>query len=253
MATAHTHLHFPSIDSTHLYALREAEHLAEGAVVTADFQTAGKGRFDRAWISQPGDSLLLSFVLKPAIDPADAALITPILALAVAELLKDRGITALIRWPNDVVVGEKKIAGILAESSFVGNALSFVVASVGVNVNQTMETLAAIDRPATSIFAEAGAHRDPAELLTPLLAHFDALYATFLSRGFAPLVERWREKQALAGKQIRLRVGDEDHDGEVTTFNPDGSITLTDVHGKCRSFLAGEVTYVMEGAASSGV
>ena len=244
MATTHTHLHFTEIDSTHLYALREAERLPDGTVVTADFQTAGKGRFDRSWITSAGDSLLLSLILKPKTDPDHVALLTPLLALAITELLEEIGVRTMIRWPNDVVVSDKKIAGILAESSFSGSALQHAVVSVGLNVNQENNALAAIDRPATSLFAETGAHKAPAELLSPLLAHFDALYETFLSQGFAPLAEQWRRKQMLAGKRIRLQVGNELHEGTVTAFNADGSLTLADARGRETSFHAGEATSV---------
>jgi BirA family transcriptional regulator, biotin operon repressor / biotin---[acetyl-CoA-carboxylase] ligase len=244
MALHHPHMHFPSIDSTHLCALREASHLADGAVITADFQTAGKGRYDRSWISAPGDSLLLSLVLRPAIDPDDVVLLTPVLSLAILDLLADQSLAAEIRWPNDIVVGGRKLAGILAESSFAGGALEHAVVSVGINVNQDANALAAIDRPATSLFAETGVRRRPSTLLDALLAHFDALYETFLAEGFAPLFPRWRAKQILLGKRIRIEVGSEQHEGMVTAFNVDASITLLDASGRETSFHAGEVTSV---------
>jgi BirA family transcriptional regulator, biotin operon repressor / biotin---[acetyl-CoA-carboxylase] ligase len=236
MATTHPHLHFDEIDSTHLYALREGERLTDGTAITANVQAAGKGRFDRQWISAPGDSLLLSLVLKPAIDADAATLITPVLSIAAVELLENFGLPALIRWPNDVLAGDRKIAGILAEASFAGSTLSFLVASIGLNVNQDDAALAAIDRPASSIFAETGKRHEPSALLDPLLARFDALYATFLAEGFAPLFARWRKKQMLAGKRIQLQVG------VVTGFAADGSLELIDAAGQRHRFRTGEAT-----------
>ena len=239
----YTHIHFKSISSTHLYAIEQAGDLKDQTVITAEFQSDGRGRFGREWISAPGDSLLMTIFLKLCISPSRVALILPVTALAVLNLLKDFRIETTIRWPNDVMVGEKKIAGLLAESSFIGNRLSHVVVSVGLNVNQDTNALTKIDRPATSIFVEMGRFENSLTLMSALLSHFDKLYNSLLANGFTAIVEQWREKQMLSGKRVRIEAGGRWHEGRVASFGNDGSIAIEDDTGIVKSFVAGEVHY----------
>lgn len=240
----HAHRHFASIESTHTYVATHAAQLEDGTIVTADEQTAGVGRAGRAWISGRGDSLLLTMLLKRAMEPADAQLITPLLALAVRRLLAGLSVAAAIKWPNDVTVGGKKIAGMLSAAAYVRDAMSFVVASVGLNVRQGEEALAAIDIPATSIFAETGIHVDPASLCEPLVDRFDELYARFARDGFSAIVGEWRGAQTLAGRAIRLNVGAASVEGVVTAFGDDGGIELALISGEKKTYYSGEVVSV---------
>ncbi len=240
----HTRLHFPSIDSTHAYALAHADELAQGAIITADVQTDGVGRAGRTWVSGESDSLLLSLVLKDATDPDAAKLLTPIMALAALRLLAEFGVEARIKWPNDVIVRDKKCAGILSTSAYVGDAIAHVVVSIGLNVTQKTDALAAIDIPATSLGVETGAERTPDALLEPLMAQFDALYEAYNEEGFAPLLTEWRAAQLLMGKKVGLKLGNEQVEGEVTAFGDDGTIELTLSNGEKNAYQMGEVVKV---------
>jgi len=237
----HHYINFESIASTHKYAIEKAISLDDGTVITADFQTEGIGRFDRKWISEKGDSLLVSIVIKRPMDPDDAKLMTPLLSLAVTKLLADYKINALIKWPNDVIVDGKKIAGILSTSSIEGDMTSFVIASVGININQRQEALEKIDIPATSIFHETCVQTRPQSLLQPLLSYFDDLYESFLGEGFSSIFKEWRSKQILIGKKICLVVGNEEVEGCVTSFKNDGAIEIETKDGSKKYFQAGEV------------
>jgi BirA family biotin operon repressor/biotin-[acetyl-CoA-carboxylase] ligase len=241
----HPHIHFESCASTHLYAIEHARDIEDQSVITADFQSDGRGRFGRKWISKSGASLLMTMFLTPKIRPSHATLLLHVLSLSVIEFLKDLQIDAALRWPNDVVVKQKKIAGLLADASFQGGQLSHVVISVGLNVNQDISELEMIDRPATSIFIECGKREKPVTFVPPLLSHFDRLYSLFTRDGFTPLIDQWREKQMLKGKRVRLEIGEGSFEGRVVSFGEDCSIVIEDDTGIVRSFVAGEVYSLM--------
>lgn len=237
-------LHFSSLPSTHAYALEHGGELADRSAITADWQGEGRGRFGRAWISPPGESLLLSIVLKPARTSAQIALILPVLSLAAAEALGRFGIDARIRWPNDIVVGEKKIAGLLAEASLAGPRVDFVVASIGLNLRQTQEALSAIENPATSVFIETGNRRGADEALSFLWEAFEPLYDRFLAEGFSPLAGAWRRRMALVGEWVSVDAGGKTVDGRVESFGDDGSMEVQDSRGRRHRLIAGEIRCV---------
>jgi len=235
-------IHFEEIPSTHTYALSNSATLEDRTVITSDFQSEGRGRLGRNWISARGDSLLMSILLKPEISAAAAALITPVMALATCRMVEDLGIPASIRWPNDVMAGDRKIAGILAEAKLDGEKLTHVVTSLGLNLKQTRDALTKIDRPATSVFRETGRQCIPQDLLDPLLVYFWALYDSFLSHGFETIADRWRGKMTLVGEDVLIDLGKTVIEGCVVSFGDDGSIEIRDSSGNSRRFYSGEVT-----------
>jgi BirA family transcriptional regulator, biotin operon repressor / biotin---[acetyl-CoA-carboxylase] ligase len=127
---------FEEIDSTNAYLRREARAGApEGAVAVAAYQSAGRGRMDRRWESPAGASLLASFLFRPEFDPSDLHLCTAAVALAAAEACRDAvGVGPVLKWPNDLLVGEAKLAGVLAEAEFVGASCAVVV-GLGLNID----------------------------------------------------------------------------------------------------------------------
>ena len=232
---------FASLPSTHAYAMERGEALDDGTVIVAGHQSCGRGRFGREWLSPPGESLLFSVVLRPRIQPAQAALATPLMAAAIAGFLGELRIDAGIRWPNDVTVGDAKIAGILAEASIAGGELRFVAVSAGLNVNQGGPELSKVGRPATSVFAETGSRHEPADLLEPIMGRFDRLYETFVKEGFAAAADAWRGFMSLVGETIALDLGGRIVQGRVLAFGDDGSIELEESSGEVGRHLAGEV------------
>ena len=196
------HVHLKSVESTHGYASINGADLDDHTVITTDFQTMGHGRYDRNWISGDGDSLLLSMVLKPKIQVSGAPLLTPLLSVAASKLLKSRGVSADIRWPNDILVNNRKIAGILADASTTGSSLDYVIVSMGMNVKQSPEDLSKIGRPATSIFVETGKSMEPDDLLKSLLDGFDPLYEEFIRDGFSRIANIWQKNMDMIGDQV---------------------------------------------------
>lgn len=240
-AGAHHHIPLESIDSTHRYALEHSAELPDGAVITAQHQRAGRGRRGRGWEAPPGEALLLSLLIKPDLPATDAPLLTPIAAVALAELLEAEGVSTRIRWPNDLLVGERKIAGILAEAQLAGERLAAVVVSVGLNVNQGTEAMAAIDRPATSLFIESGARRDPATLCVPWLARFDAHCDRFRTEGFAAILPEWERRALPAGTAVALDLGMKIVQGRIAGYGVDGALIVRDDAGRETSCRAGEI------------
>ena len=166
-------LHYDTVDSTNDLALEFArEGAAEGTVVAADYQTHGRGRFKRRWVSPRGAGLLFSIVLRPTLKTSAAPILTHWAAQSIREILQEKfALPATLKRPNDVLVGGKKIAGILTEARGQGSRVEYVVLGVGLNVNTKRQGLL---RTATSIFLETGKKVKKDGLLEDILGIFKA-------------------------------------------------------------------------------
>ena len=205
----------------------------EGAVATADHQDAGRGRQGRAWVDAPGTALLVSVLLRPP-PGAVVAQLSLVCALSVAEAV-EAGTTleARLKWPNDVLVAGRKVAGILLEGR--GDA---VVCGIGVNVNQAADELPAGARtePA-SLRSLTGVEYDRGELLVALLARLEARYDTWRDAGIAPLLPQLDRRDALRGRIVTVG----DVTGTAAGLAPDGRLRLVDADGAERLVASGEV------------
>ena len=223
-------------------ARRAAEGAPEGTLVTADEQTAGRGRFGRAWSSEPGVGLYFSLVLRPAVAPAASAALTLACGLGVARGIGDAaGVVCDIRWPNDVMLGEKKLAGILVEMNAEADRLRHVIVGVGVNVNQETvpEELAEI---ATSLRIETGCdyHRDA--LLESVLRRIGDYYRMFVERGPAPVLEAFaRASSYVKGKQVVIEGAGRPLEGVTAGLDASGQLLLRTPNGKVEAIVAGSV------------
>ncbi|MBI4000082.1 MAG: biotin--[acetyl-CoA-carboxylase] ligase [Candidatus Omnitrophica bacterium] len=174
-------LHYATLDSTNHLALEFARQGAqEGTVVLAEYQTKGRGRFKRRWVSPRGSGLLFSIILRPTIKTSSTSLLTHIAAQAVAEALtKSFGLPAKLKRPNDVLIAGKKIAGILSESSSYGQRLEYVIIGIGVNVNTQRKRLL---KTATSIYLETKTKVSKDKVLGDILAAFRLKYTSLLKK-----------------------------------------------------------------------
>ena len=189
----------------------EAKRLAadgapEGTVVVAERQTAGRGRRGRAWASVPGN-LFLSVILRPRISPAAAPPLAPAMGLAVALGIEEVAPLATeLKWPNDVRVNGRKVAGILAESLVAGSSLSAVVVGIGINVGAELPPeLAEI---ATTLSREAVRNVRKSEVEAAVLDSLGIVYARFLAGGFPALHADWSLRDALRGQRLTIEAGD---------------------------------------------
>lgn len=220
------------VDSTQTYLARlAADGAPEGTVVIARHQTAGRGRRGRSWWDAPGQSLLLSVLLRPGRPAADAPQLSLVAGLAVSEALeRAAGVGAQLRWPNDVLVGGRKIAGILPEAaSRADGTLLHVILGIGINVRQAAFPQS-VGQPATSLRLATGRDHDPALLREMLLERLDDRYREWLAGGFGPLRPLWRSRWAIADRAFTMPDGragvaeDVDQDGALLARAPDGRL-----------------------------
>jgi BirA family biotin operon repressor/biotin-[acetyl-CoA-carboxylase] ligase len=234
-----------TVDSTNRVARELARSGAvEGTVVVADGQTAGRGRLGRAWFSPPGLNLYLSVVLRPSVPPARGPQLALVAASAVAATIVElSGARPAIKWPNDVLIGGRKVAGILTEMDSEADRVTFVVVGMGINLNMAREALAPeLRRTATSLRAEVGREIHRAAFAGRLLAELERRYGRYTAEGFAVLREEWESYSCLTGREVTVVGGNNRTDGRVLGIDEQGALRLRGADGVVRQILAGDVT-----------
>lgn len=237
--------HFKQIDSTNSWAKQNAHLLDRDKItlVTAEEQSAGRGRFKRQWVSPAGQNIYATFCLFLEKHRTDIGNLPQILAIATARMLQELGFSPRLKWPNDVLLSKKKVAGILCETTTLSDQCC-VALGIGVNINMPQTTLDQIDRPATSLLAEDGYQREVESVIELLQRHFIPLYARFLEEGFHPFLEeynRWLSHQV--GDPIRFDDNRTIWSGAFEKINADGSLTLHMEDGSSKKFVAGEIVW----------
>jgi BirA family biotin operon repressor/biotin-[acetyl-CoA-carboxylase] ligase len=234
-------------DSTNMQARTLASQgAAEGTVVVADSQTHGRGRRGRTWFSPSGQSIYASIILRPSMAPAQAPQITLLTAVAVVKTLNETAnLNAKIKWPNDVLIQGKKIAGILTEISTDMDVVDFVVVGLGINVNTPREMMPPdIQQIATSIKIETGGEVSRADLLCRFLKHFESCYDQLKAEGFGPIMAQWRRMTDIIGQLVHVDVLDKRHTGTVESVDDDGVLILRDDQDTVHRIYSGDVTRV---------
>lgn len=236
--------HFTTIDSTNSWAKLHAHELQRDKItlVTADTQTAGRGRFKRKWESPPGRNIYASFCFFVEGYSPHIGNIPQVLALSTAKILKTMDFDPSLKWPNDILLSEKKVAGILAETTALDQLC--VVIGIGLNVNMPKALLQKIDRPATSLMVESGRTYDPEEILAKLAQTFSADLDRFFSRGFTPFIEPYRQSMSRnPDRTIRFNDNKNIWEGKLHAINEEGSISLKLFNGEIKTFIAGEILW----------
>lgn len=230
---------FRSVDSTQKFA-RElaADGAPEGTVVAADYQTRGRGRAGRSWLAEPGANLLFSVLLRPLLPIARIPQLSLLAAVASCEALAvQTGLPIRIRWPNDLWLVGRKVAGVLTESSAGAQGLLHAIVGIGVNVNQTRFPEEIRDR-ATSLALVAGRPLEREQLLEALLAALDRWYTVYLGAGFAPVRSAWCRSAATLGEWV---VGGQGIAGTAFDLDEDGALMVRVPSGDVERVVAGEV------------
>lgn len=231
------------VGSTNTEAMRLAlEGAPEGTVVLADAQSAGRGRLDRTWESPPSRNLYLSVVLRPDIPAARASLIPLTAGVAAADaLLQYCPGRVRLKWPNDVLVGGKKICGILTEMRTRGDRVHFLVVGMGVNLNmQKLDFPRELRETATSMRIETGGDVDRLDFAVRLFESLERWYRVFLGGGEAAIRERWLQGADLVGKRVEVVLGKTTERGTVVGLDPTGALLLEGETG-LRQVLAGDI------------
>jgi len=243
----HPAIHLPSTTSTNTIAHELARAGArDGTVVITDHQTRGRGRLERAWISPPGEDLLFSLILRPALRPAQAFQVTAAASLAVAHAIRrETGLDARIKWPNDIYIREKKASGILTELGICGDQLAYAVAGIGINVNSDPSLHPELRITATSLKREAGRALARLPLLAAILEFLEQFYGRLKDDAFWELKEMWEALSLIAGRQITIATGEKVYEGIAESVDDDGTLIMRDLNGsKCR-FVCGDVSLAL--------
>ncbi len=234
---------YETTDSTMNLAHRLAEGgEPEGSVVVAEGQSRGRGRLGRRWISPKGKGIYLSVILRPPLQLSEAPLITLMAAVAVAGAVQEvSDLTPEIKWPNDLLLKGKKVAGILMELNAELNRVNYVVIGIGMNVHTPRGSLPA---QATSLYEELGHKVDRVKLARTLLRRLDGSYDEFLNRGVQPILNRWRDFAAFLGRRIRVVAEGRTVDGQAMDIDARGALQVRTDTGFVESISAGEVLVV---------
>ncbi len=217
---------------------------AEGLAVLADRQTAGRGRLGRHWASPAGIGLYTSILLRPPLPSRQAALIPLAAGLAVAEAIQEvSGLVAHLKWPNDVLVDGRKVAGILAEMASVEAWVSHIVVGIGINVNHGPEDFPEeIREVATSLRLAAGRPIPRGDLAGAVYNGLDRWYQAFCDDRRETILERARHLCATLGRRVEVVAGDERWVGLAVDLDADGALLVYERTGACRRVLASDVS-----------
>lgn len=214
-----------------------------GTLVVADSQNMGKGRRGRGWISPPGTTISMSIGLKPAFSPDKASMLTLVMALAVQKAVSQiAGVTAMIKWPNDIVVNKKKVCGILTEMNAQPDYIEYVIIGVGINVNQTSFDQE-IANTASSLLVETGEEQSRSEIVAKTMDYFEQYYEIFEKTcDLSALLEDYNE--VLVNRDAKVRVLDPkgEFDGIARGINEAGELMVETEDGQMTNVYAGEVS-----------
>ena len=239
--------YFEEINSTNKYARGLADAGApEGEVVIAERQSEGRGRLGRSWVSPPFSNLYCSLVLRPALAPAHAPQITLTAAVALADTVAAFvAEPPAIKWPNDILLQGKKLAGILTESSCDAKRIEFVILGIGVNLNFPRERMPEIIRDrATSLMEVGGQSVSRENFLRRLIQDLDRCYGILEDFGFDAIAPCWEARFGFKGKTVRVEMGGDVLIGQAVGIDHDGALLVEDDRGERQRVVAGDVTAI---------
>jgi len=218
--------------------------LPEGAVVFAEAQSGGRGRLGRTWVSPAGVGLWFSILLRPRLHPTSATQLTVLAAVAVARAIeRQTELRPAIKWPNDVLVGHRKVAGILLEMSTELDRIRHAVLGIGIDVNVPAEAFPqSIRTVATSLAAEAGHPIDRPALATQVLAELDHLYARLNAGDFHEVGDEWMRRCSTLGQHVTIHMGSRAVAGRAEALDEDGALLVRTEHGVLERIVGGDVT-----------
>jgi len=231
-------LYYRTLPSTMDFAKRLAkEGIGEGVVVLCDEQTEGRGRQGRKWFAASSSSILMSVVFRPTLEQLPQLNMLASLAI-VLTIEKVARIKSTIKWPNDVLIDGKKIAGILMENAFEGAALQAAIVGVGLNISLDVSAYPEISSIATSLSAKDGRDFNRDDILRTLLQEMDTLYQAV--RRNDDVYHQWLPHVETLGKTVRIKSGKSVEEGLAQSIGPDGSLTLRRADGSLVTIATGE-------------
>ncbi len=231
------------VDSTQNLAVSLADRYdSHGAAVIAEQQKSGRGRQRRKWLSPKG-GVWLSVVLKPDMPTAKITLLPFVASLAVCETIRAIGLNARLKWPNDVMISGKKVAGILLDISAEAEHVNYAVIGIGINANVDSAAISAhIDNvKVTSISDELGRSVSRLELVTALLENLERYYLEMEQRGAIAILQEWKKNSEMLGRKVTVTQNDRTVQGVAVEINEDGSLMLRTGDGDI-NVVSGDIT-----------
>jgi len=216
----------------------------EGLAILADRQTSGRGRRGRSWISIPGVGIWTSILLRPPVPPPRAPLLTLMAGLATGEAIAGVAqIEPVLKWPNDLLLGGRKVVGILTEMTTTGHRIGHVAIGIGINVHQRREDFPeGVRESATSIDLAAGFRVDRGEVVAAVYNALDRWYAAVCADGPSIILQAARARTATLGKPVTVDTGEAQWQGTAVDLDEDGALLVLDAGGAVRRVLADDVS-----------
>jgi BirA family transcriptional regulator, biotin operon repressor / biotin---[acetyl-CoA-carboxylase] ligase len=216
----------------------------EGVVVFAESQTGGRGRLGRKWTSPSGKGLWFSVLLRPKVNPQDTTQLTVASATALRRAIANQTrVQPKIKWPNDLLVEGRKLAGILTEMNAELDQVKYVILGIGVNVNLTAADFPPeLRKTATSLKLETGKSVSRSDLAAAILRELDEDYARIAAGRFSAIAEEWEAHGTTIGQQVAIRLGQREIRGRAEALGEDGALLVRTEHGRLERILSGDVT-----------
>ncbi|MCO1599892.1 biotin--[acetyl-CoA-carboxylase] ligase [Desulfosporosinus nitroreducens] len=236
---------YPELTSTNSVARQMAvSGAAEGTIVMCRSQSAGRGRMQRQWHCPPGKGLLLSMILRPQISVQFVPQLTLLTAVVVAETIKIvTGCAAGIKWPNDIFINDKKVCGILAESSFSKSNFEYIIIGLGINVNLGIHHLPSdCQKTSTSLSLERGENVSRVKLLKQFIISWDEHIQGFVKAGHPYLRDKWIKNNVTLGENVIVNKGDSCLHGLAVDISENGGLIVRLADGSLQEFLAEDVS-----------
>ncbi len=238
-------IHYLKItDSTNTAAMDLAKKGAQdGTLIVAEEQTRGRGRLGREWLSAPYSSLIMSLIFKPDIEPSQLYYITMLSSIAVVNAVKKiAGISAGIKWPNDIYIKNKKVAGILTELYLNKESETIVVVGLGLNVNFDTSIYPEIREIATSMSIETDTEIPRVRLLQKILEEIERGYNFLKNHKYKQIRDEWNDKSMILGKKVKIIEEDAIKEGLAEYIDEEGSLIIINKNGKREKIVCGDVS-----------
>lgn len=234
-------IYFDTIDSTNDYAKKIALKELEGTIIISEEQTKGKGRIGRKWHSKSKEGIWMSIILKPEITIVNAPFITSIAGASIVKALNNLGVKATIKWPNDIIINNKKVAGILTELSAGCDKINYIVLGIGINV-KTKEFSQEISEIATSLYKE-GYKISRVNIIINILKEFEDLYLQYINKNLkSKTLDICRKYSAIIEKDVYLINGTGKELVRCLDINKDGNLIVRSKDNVIKEIISGEVS-----------
>jgi len=236
-------LFFETVSSTNTVALELAEKATEGTVVLADSQDKGRGRLGRTWISPSGVNIYMSIILRPQIKPKDGSLITIMSAVACAEAIRNvTGVKITTKWPNDLMINNKKVGGILTELKTQQQKITSAIVGIGINVNiDVREFPEEMKQTATSLKNEAGVSYSREPIVAEILNEMDRWYKTLTTLEKEAILQAWKNLTSTLGRKVMIITPQETLTGTAEAIDNEGMLIVRLPSGKSKRINSGDL------------